>query len=236
MSNFLINRLSVIPMRCKPSHTAEIVSQILYGETVQLLNNQENWLFVSTIHDNYQGWVDAKQLKSVKKVPTEVFFVKNVTVLTSAGKNIPFGSRVEKDEVNASDITVQLPLSKDSLLHHSKKFIGTPYLWGGRTLYGIDCSGFVQILFLVHGLQLPRDAYLQAEVGESVDFEDRDAGHLAFFANEAGKVIHVGMLVDKNTIIHASGEVREDIFTKEGIYNEENKTLTHALHSIKKIF
>jgi cell wall-associated NlpC family hydrolase len=111
-------------------------------------------------------------------------------------------------------------------------------LWGGRSIFGIDCSGFVQIVYRVNGINLPRDAYQQAEVGELVDIENAKTNDLAYFANDAGKIIHVGIVIrNRNSIkiIHASGKVRIDILNKKGIYNEETKTYSHQLHSIKRI-
>ncbi len=236
MTPYYINRLSVIPLRCNPSHTSEMVTQILYGEILQLLHKQENWIFVSSTHDNYEGWVDEKQLKSVKTLPSSILYVSNPIVKTHDGRFLPLGSRVEINEISADETTMPMPIDVPSLIQLSEKFLGTPYLWGGRTVFGIDCSGFIQLIFMLHGIQLPRDAYLQAEIGTIVEYKDREAGNLAFFSNKEGRVIHVGMLVDKNTIIHASGEVRKDTFVEEGIFKEENKELTHTLHSIKSIF
>lgn len=238
MISLYMNRLSVIPMRCKPSHTSEMISQILYGETLQLIDKQNNWIFVSTLHDNYQGWVQEKQLKSVKSPSSPILLVSKPLVQSLNNRNsyLPMGARVVIHEVANEDVTETMEMSAESLVHLGEKFLGVPYVWGGRTAMGIDCSGYVQLLFMMHGLQLPRDAYQQAEVGKVILYEDRNSGHLAYFCNPEGKINHVGLLVDKNTIIHASAEVRKDTFVREGIYNEESQELTHVLHSIKSLF
>jgi cell wall-associated NlpC family hydrolase len=134
-------------------------------------------------------------------------------------------------------------VSQRSNLQHTisgiaKKFLDTPYLWGGRTFMGIDCSGFTQVVFRVNGKNLLRDAYQQQTQGKKINFESATSGDLAYFSNEEGKVIHVGIILkEKNKvgIIHASGKVRIDSLDEKGILNNDTQSYSHRLHSIKRI-
>jgi cell wall-associated NlpC family hydrolase len=118
----------------------------------------------------------------------------------------------------------------------AKQFLGTAYLWGGRTVFGIDCSGFVQMVFKLFNINLPRDAYQQAEVGEDVGFlAEAKTGDLAFFDNEQGKITHVGILLSPQSIIHASAIVRIDPIDQAGIVSSSSGLRTHQLRTIRRI-
>lgn len=111
----------------------------------------------------------------------------------------------------------------------------TPYLWGGRSQWGIDCSGFSQLIYSCFDLSLPRDAYQQAEMGQTVDFvSEIRVGDLAFFDNAEGRITHVGIMLDRDTIIHASAKVRVDRMDTEGIFNAEQNRYTHKLRIVKR--
>jgi gamma-D-glutamyl-L-lysine dipeptidyl-peptidase len=128
-------------------------------------------------------------------------------------------------------------MTKSSLKEVYNKFIDTPYLWGGKSVFGIDCSGFVQQVFKMFGMKLLRDAYLQAEQGSVVaSLEESKLGDLAFFQNENGRVIHVGIILENNQIVHASGKVRMDTVDEKGIVNNETGKRTHQLHSMRRYF
>ena len=115
-------------------------------------------------------------------------------------------------------------------------FLNSPYLWGGRTPFGIDCSGFVQIAARLSGISLPRDTQEQAEEGEIINLiSEAKPGDLAFFDNIDGRIIHVGIILENGQIIHASGKVRIDTIDHQGIFNEESKKYSHQLRVIKRI-
>ena len=125
---------------------------------------------------------------------------------------------------------------KSELINTAYMYLNAPYLWGGKTLFGIDCSGFTQMVYKLNGYKLLRDASQQASQGEVLSFiEESEPGDLAFFDNEEGKIIHVGIMLENNYIIHASGKVRIDRLDHLGIYNAELNRHTHRLRVIKKI-
>ncbi|MCX6252623.1 MAG: C40 family peptidase [Bacteroidetes bacterium] len=126
--------------------------------------------------------------------------------------------------------------AKQTLVDDALLYLNAPYLWGGRTPFGIDCSGFVQMVYKLKKIKLLRDASQQAAQGESLNFvSETEPGDLAFFDDEEGNIIHVGILLDQNRIIHASGKVRIDLIDHEGIYNEKKERYTHKLRLLKRI-
>ena len=229
-----INNLAVIPMRAEPSDKAEMVNQILFGETFDVIEENEKWSKVKLKHDNYEGWIDKKQWKKADQHQQTNNVVKEIFQhIESEGKNIiiPMSSFLGKRKLNKLSI-------KNSILHDAKLFLETPYLWGGRTFLGIDCSGFTQVVFRANGQYLLRDAYQQATQGETISFDDIRNEDLAFFQNNDNKVTHVGILFKEDKklkIIHASGKVRIDLFDKKGIFNEETQQYSHIFHSVKRI-
>lgn len=229
-----INNLAVIPMRAEPSDKSEIVNQILYGETFDIVEENEKWSKVKLKHDGYIGWIDKKQWTIANQHQQTPNVVKEIfQIITKDEKNIyaPMGSFVERRNLNKLSI-------KNSILHDAKLFLETPYLWGGRTFMGIDCSGFTQVVFRANGIYILRDAYQQATQGETISFENSRNEDLAFFKNKDNKITHVGILFKEDKklkIIHASGKVRIDSFDETGIFNEVTQTYTHTFHSIKRI-
>ena len=139
------------------------------------------------------------------------------------------GHRFEGKELNETN-------PKSKLVSTALHYLNSPYLWGGKSPFGIDCSGFVQCVYQLHGIQLPRDAYLQAAHGETLGFIDEsEPGDLAFFDNNEGKITHVGIIMPDYHIIHAFGQVRIDRLDQTGIFNSLQNTHTHKLRVIKKI-
>jgi gamma-D-glutamyl-L-lysine dipeptidyl-peptidase len=237
--------VSVSPLRAEKRDSSEQVSQILFGETIEILEFGMPWLKVRCLSDYYEGYVDIKQFIALTnkelirwmdaRVAVKIPFL---FIETPVGKMmVSIGSYVgEEGAFNIGNHAFLNPLEGDlnlSLLEHAKQFLNVPYLWGGKSFFGIDCSGFTQLVFRLHDFNLPRDAYQQADLGSSVEFGDHEAGDVAFFSNDSGKIIHVGILLPENQIIHASGRVKIDEFTEYGI--KVGETYTHGLTSIQRM-
>ena len=248
-----ICNLAMIPLRAEPNERSEQVSQVLFGEAFEILEWKENWVQIITATDSYKGWIGRLQFvmlghmgyKKLHHSPpaltyraiTQAWKIKDNSVLY-----LPVGSSLSflkgttcyiEDEKFEIIGQIGEPEETDKI---AKTFINTPYLWGGRTHFGIDCSGFTQVVFKLKGIQLKRDASMQVEQGIPVNsFNETRMGDLAFFNNDEGKVTHVGILLDRNHIIHASGKVKIDTFEEKGIYSEELKRYTHKLHSLRRM-
>jgi len=233
-----ICNVTVAPVRTENSDKAEIVTEILFGESADILEVNKNWTKIKMHYDGYEGWMDTKQLKPVTDeelgkrkitVVTEDF----ASVLMNDGKTLlSMGSEVEFPAV-ASRRSHDL---RESIALAAKEFLNVPYLWGGKSFFAVDCSGFTQLVYKIHNIKLPRDTYQQAEVGVPLTFvEESQPGDLAFFENPEGKIIHVGIMLDNQRIIHASGKVRIDILDSTGIFNKEMNKHTHKLRVIKNV-
>lgn len=250
-----ICNLALIPLRQEANHRSELVSQILFGEHFTILETQSDWVKIELHFDGYQGWIDKKQFQEISAESFQTLsnlpFKLNADFIEYIiGKNdelfpIPLGSNLnflDLAEVNSSEFrfegmtTTGEKNPKTALLKTAFMYLNTPYLWGGKSPYGIDCSGFVQMVYKLNGYTLPRDAYQQASIGEPLSFiEESEPGDLAFFDNEEGKITHVGILMKDNYIIHAHGKVRIDRLDHLGIMNVDTKRHTHKLRVIKKI-
>lgn len=240
--------VSVSPIRNDASDSSEIISQLLFGEPAEIILFGEPWVRVRTILDGYEGFVDIKHLlplteKEFKRWLNEFTYQNDFTKiintpwgnqLTSKGSLVSRESNFNIGDFEFSHIS-QESKTNITLVNHAKEFLNVPYLWGGKSVFGIDCSGFVQLVYRLHDFNLPRDAYQQAEIGELIDFEDSKRGDLAYFTNSKGKIIHVGIILENSQIIHASGRVRIDQLTSTGIYNADYIKETHNLYFIKRI-
>ncbi|QOW10839.1 NlpC/P60 family protein [Kaistella flava (ex Peng et al. 2021)] len=229
--------VSVAAIRAEQSHQSEMTSQLLYGETVDILETKGKFIKVKMDFDGYEGWIDAQQISEI----SEEYFLERKTELvlnpiqmynTSQGAILlSMGSEVNSEK------TEPLFLNVETISETAKQFLNIPYLWSGRSFFGIDCSGFVQLIYKVHGISLPREAQQQSEIGEVLSFvEESKPGDLAFFENEEGKITHVGMMLNDQEIIHASGKVRIDSLDSTGIFNKELNKHTHKLRFLRSNF
>lgn len=247
--NYGICPLSIVPMRKDPADSSEMVNQVLYGEYFKVLEIRKKWSLIRLAHDNYEGWVDNKQYKPINEDDHKICSA-NPSILTTDliqivdGPNnemlcIPMGANVANLEITGDRYQGErggTKKDKSSFLDTALLYLKCPYLWGGRTPFGLDCSGFTQMVYMLNGHILFRDASQQAEQGEALSFiEESEPGDLAFFDNAEGFITHVGIIMPDNYIIHCHGEVRIDRLDHTGIYNVERRVHTHNLRVIKSI-
>ena len=248
--NYGICHLSIVPMRANPEDSSELVSQLLYGEIFKIIDQRKKWIKIRCTADDYTGWIDRKQHKSLTAEQYNEALGKSPIysgdlvdfVSTPAGalKSIVVGSNINNCDVLGDTFEGQrrqtTEQSPELIIEQALMYLGTPYLWGGKTPFGIDCSGLTQMVYRMTGKSIPRDAKDQALLGDSLSFiEESSPGDLAFFDNPEGKITHVGLIMKDNYILHAHGEVRIDRLDQTGIFNTDKNTHTHKLRVIKKI-
>lgn len=251
--------LSLIPIRGFNSHKSEMVSQLLFGETFRSLKQNREWIYIETTLDQYRGWIDGRQIIPISESNfdninenTKYYSIDVVRTARSIHKEHPvlMGSPLPfyatkrfsffDDKYSFEGKTVNIKKVKangDLIKEIGLKFLSAPYLWGGRTPLGVDCSGFSQTVFRLCGIDIPRDSSEQAKTGKLVaKINDARTGDLAFFHNAIGEVSHVGIMLNNNQILHAHGKVRIDSISKDGIYNNDLQKQTHPLKFIKRYF
>lgn len=234
-----ICNVSIAPLRADSSDKSEIVSQLLYGESADIIEVKDNWTKILTHYDNYEAWMDTKQISAVSdefltsrktnlvKEPFQSTMTESGKVLLSMGSEVNFETTAP---TRGHDLS-------ESIVNCAKEFLNVPYLWGGKSFFGIDCSGFTQIVYKIYGIKIPRDTYQQAELGEALTFiEEAKPGDLAFFENSEGRIIHVGFILADQKIIHAHGKVRIDSLDSTGIFNKDQNRHTHKLRFIRSYF
>lgn len=252
----------ISPLRPGPDHRTEMINQLLFGESFLIKEEIGEWIKIEGILDSYSGWLVAKDIMTVTKEEHE-FSIKNKEFITSRltrvynandkndsflvlpGSTLPLFNKQKHTFqignisyiVETNSFTEQARDLKEAIIETSRTFLHAPYLWGGRSLFGIDCSGFTQIVFKINGINLPRDASQQAGVGSLVPFlNESKPGDLAFFDNEDGIINHVGILAGQGKIIHASGDVHIDSIDYQGISERTSKKYSHKLRLIKSVF
>ena len=197
--------------------------------------------------DGYEGWITEPQTHQVSGetyneiISTDTIISGDIMNYISNQDNLIFPILIGSDLRGLKKLnhtfngeTYFPEPNKKKLSKTAFMYLNSPYLWGGRTPLGIDCSGFTQIVYKINGLKLSRDAHEQANQGQTLSFiEESEAGDLAFFDDPEGKIVHVGLLLEDHYIIHAHGTVRIDRIDQSGIYNGE--THTHKLRMIKKL-
>ncbi len=244
-----ICNLSVVPLRAEAADMSEMVTQVLYGEHFKVLELRKKWSRIRLSFDNYEGWIDNKQYINISEQDYSDFERKDirlssdlvdfVTGIDNQLFSICLGSTVSASEYlkhNFEGKSTSKIFPKENLIETALLYLNSPYLWGGKTPFGIDCSGFTQMVYKLNGHKLLRDAGQQATQGEALSFiEESEPGDLAFFDNEDGKITHVGIIMKDNYIIHAHGKVRIDRIDHSGIFNYDIRNHTHKLRVIKKV-
>ncbi|MCP4121968.1 MAG: C40 family peptidase [Bacteroidetes bacterium] len=238
-----VTRLGIVPVRANSSDSSEMISQLLYGERCYIRRRQGIWSYIESKFDDYKGWVDTLQITEDTTVNIPDYIITS-PFLELAGQYLPMGSEINHAEFTDKALLQQgvkpisAKMAAEDIARHAEHFLKTPYLWGGKTFFGVDCSGLTQTLYKVGGYTIPRDSGDQEKMGKQIVFGDFKSGDLAFFSKPGkDKISHVGIITGNHElpqIIHASSWVKKDRFTPEGII-DSNGRLTHQLLSIKSI-
>jgi len=249
--------VSLMPVRAKADHRAEMVNQLLFGETFSILEAGQKWYYIRGILDGYEGWVSKPQCTLLDEALPESYHDQEYVVpdlmrirqadtpgdsmMILPGSSLP-GLKQTTGEfslggteyiVDGEIMRDTNPNKRDRISRTATRFLNAPYLWGGRSLYGIDCSGFVQVVYKICGIVLPRDAGQQVKKGKAINFvSESGPGDLAFFGETDEEISHVGIILEGGRIIHASGRVRIDKFDHQGIFSTGENEYSHALRVI----
>lgn len=254
-----ISRLSIVPVRAEAADKGEQVTQLLFGDHYEVLETSSNkkWLHIRVDFDQYEGWIDSKQhtrisdeyYEQINNSDYKISLDISASILHNKNRiNILLGSVLPISTSELFQIEEQLAYNGESKSLSQKRdfeylkqiaslYLNAPYQWGGKTPFGIDCSGFTQQVFRICGYRLMRDASQQVNQGKEItDLSESHLGDLAFFSNEKSETTHVGIVWEDNKIIHASGKVRVDQLEDKGILALEPNSFTYRLHSIRRIF
>jgi len=241
--------VSISPVRSESRDASEMVTQLMFGELIRVIEINEPWCKIVTETDAYDGYIDIKHIEflSDKEARRWSDGLNNLAereiaiTCNSERQFICRGAFLPEKETTFSIGTNNFSISGiqsnsfTSIIDLAHDYLNTPYLWGGKSPFGIDCSGFTQTVYRIFDYNLPRDASDQFEHGTEIQFDHIEAGDLAFFENKAGKITHVGILDGNGKIIHASGHVRIDELSTEGIVHAKSGELTHKLTKIKRL-
>lgn len=248
----------LVPLRATPTEKSEMTDQVLFGEDFEILEVNNQWMYIKRRTDAYEGWFNSRHYLPctedwinqmaespyyILQLPFNRLTVDNSPLILPAGSILPFFDKENKRfKLREKEYTLHENLEKEEYKKSkliettALQFINAPYLWGGKTVFGMDCSGFTQILYRIAGIDIPRDSHQQVNHGTTVGFvEEAQTGDLAFFGNEEGRITHTGIMLEGGRIIHASGKVRVDLIDQQGIYNKELKRYTHRLRVVKRM-
>lgn len=247
-----VSQQGFIPVRKDPFERSEMITQILFGESVEILDDEARWLYIRTDFDSYEGWIDKKCIEPINEAIDDPSYLvarqgtKIKNLVDGSEFTLPVGAilpQIENGKFTLSDSMFEIDdptlLIKPGDLPLStliKEVLSVPYIWGGRSGFGFDCSGLTQYLCRAMGKNISRDAGDQSATGSTLSFiSEAKEGDLAFFDDTEGMIHHVGMIIDTKHLIHASGRVRIDRIDQQGIFNEQRGEYTHKLRVLKRV-
>lgn len=238
----MVNVYPIVPVRAAESEASEMTTQMLFGEEYCVVAVRGKWAEIRTALDDYHGYIDAKLIDESAEMEGDVAVataplirIEKVDVgeiYLPGGSILPMAREFSLGKTKFRQIEDIAPV--ENPLEAARQFIGAPYLWGGRSVMGIDCSGLAQLAYRICGTTLPRDASQQVSVGREIAFGEHKAGDLAFFENENGKITHVGIVANDGLILHASADVHFDVLDENGIYSLSRGRYTHKLAKITR--
>lgn len=235
MNRYGVITCSNISIQRDANHKSETISEVLWGEPFKIINQEQEWSYIELLYDHYKGWIPSINIKEIEKEKAEYIDQTWIPIATFSHHHTL--ERKEEEELIHLPLGAMIessPRKMSSIQRIVEHLLGVSYHWGGRSSFGIDCSGFTQLLFKFLRLRLPRDAKDQAKLGENIPWGEQKFGDLAFFGKDEQNITHVGFIEDNQTIVHASGQVKRDTYNSQGITNNL-KTLTHKLLFIKRI-
>jgi gamma-D-glutamyl-L-lysine dipeptidyl-peptidase len=251
--SYAICRMAVVPVRRLADMISEMTTQARFGEAVEILEERAGMWRVRLLHDSYEGWVDARQFTPPQADPPPAarYLTDEPAAWATCGDErrlLPAGTPLPGFDGTAFLIGNEgwlwpgavhaIPDAPDweALLTEAQRYLNTPYFWGGRTLWGIDCSGLVQSLLAHQGVRISRDCITQVEEGTAVaSLPDAKPGDLAFFDGLRDGGRHVGFVLPGGRVLHASGYVRIDDLTEQGILVRETGHLSHRLTALRRV-
>lgn len=248
---YAICHLSIVPIREESSHKSEQISQLLYGELCFIIKKEDDWCYIRTDFDDYEGWVEARQLTPM----SEAIYEEIKKILPRYASDMVDYVQVSDKEYDLLPICIGATVSNAPFMGHlfagevqrkvlrkniveiALRYLNAPYLWGGKSPFGIDSAGLVQMVYKLIGIRLQREVSLQYDsIKNDVNsLQEAEVGDLLFFTNNVGRIVHVGILIQSGYLIHAYGKVRVDRIEPEGIYDVDTQKITHSLYAIKRI-
>ncbi len=256
MNTFAWIPIACMPLRSAPDEKSEMATQLLFGDVVHVLEKWKNWARVHCFFDDYVGWIDNKTLHFIYDFDEASYFDQPVaskpiniatddkghTWLIPAGSTLPdYNPETASFRFDNLTFTLKEKIecyepTKENVVELAQQFLHSPYLWGGKTALGIDCSGLTQVVYKIVGKNILRDASQQVFQGKTVSFVDEALpGDLMFFDNDEGKIVPVGIYMGNKSIIHASGLVRIDSVDNYGIFRKEINSYSNKLRVIKRL-